>query len=315
MSSSGHDDEPSPVRRNRSLVGGGGTGGGSAKRVKKKRVRNFTADDRAAHRIFEKSRREAFKEALTNLAGLLPSLAETEPQRLSKHVVVDESISLINSQKDQIRVTSEHLQSVKRERDNLLDEVNQWRIRAGMELRQTESSPLATSHPAVQQPPQPQQQQQQHVEAAAVAVTSGGTPIAPAPPPADPTPSPVAIVGEASSPYIATPLHAQNMPPPMRSSSVGSAAEMPWPTYESRIQLYNTAGNNGGAPAPSPPSSYHPEAAHQFGGLDGRTQQEQPVFMQFDAQQPAQSQAYSPVGFASNGFGPNPIPLQNYLPS
>ena len=30
----------------------------------KKRVRNFTADDRAAHRIFEKGRREAFKESL-----------------------------------------------------------------------------------------------------------------------------------------------------------------------------------------------------------------------------------------------------------
>jgi hypothetical protein len=30
----------------------------------KKRVRNFTADDRAAHRVFEKSRREAFKKRL-----------------------------------------------------------------------------------------------------------------------------------------------------------------------------------------------------------------------------------------------------------
>lgn len=31
------------------------------KKGPKKRVRNFTADDRAAHRIFEKGRREAFK--------------------------------------------------------------------------------------------------------------------------------------------------------------------------------------------------------------------------------------------------------------
>lgn len=31
---------------------------------KRKRVRNFTPDDRAAHRVFEKSRREAFREKL-----------------------------------------------------------------------------------------------------------------------------------------------------------------------------------------------------------------------------------------------------------
>lgn len=34
-------------------------------RNKKKRIRNWTADDRAAHRVFERSRREAFKERLT----------------------------------------------------------------------------------------------------------------------------------------------------------------------------------------------------------------------------------------------------------
>lgn len=35
------------------------------KKPTKKRVRNFSADDRAAHRIFERGRREAFKERLT----------------------------------------------------------------------------------------------------------------------------------------------------------------------------------------------------------------------------------------------------------
>lgn len=33
-------------------------------RNKKKRIRNWTEDDRAIHRIFERSRREAFKERL-----------------------------------------------------------------------------------------------------------------------------------------------------------------------------------------------------------------------------------------------------------
>lgn len=34
-------------------------------RPKKKRTRNWTAEDRAVHRVFEKSRREAFSERLT----------------------------------------------------------------------------------------------------------------------------------------------------------------------------------------------------------------------------------------------------------
>lgn len=34
-------------------------------RKRKKRVRNWTAEDRARHRVFERSRREAFNERLT----------------------------------------------------------------------------------------------------------------------------------------------------------------------------------------------------------------------------------------------------------
>lgn len=36
----------------------------SQHRKRKKRVRNWTAEDRAKHRVFEKSRREAFNERL-----------------------------------------------------------------------------------------------------------------------------------------------------------------------------------------------------------------------------------------------------------
>lgn len=48
---------------------GAGPNGASTK-PPKKRVRNFTADDRAAHRIFEKKRRELFRERL-NVSHLL----------------------------------------------------------------------------------------------------------------------------------------------------------------------------------------------------------------------------------------------------
>lgn len=43
----------------------------AASKASKKRVRNFTAGDRAAHREFEKSRREAFRGRL--IVWLLPN--------------------------------------------------------------------------------------------------------------------------------------------------------------------------------------------------------------------------------------------------
>jgi hypothetical protein len=48
---------------------GAGPNGASTK-PPKKRVRNFTADDRAAHRIFEKKRRELFRERLNVRSSL-----------------------------------------------------------------------------------------------------------------------------------------------------------------------------------------------------------------------------------------------------
>lgn len=42
----------------------GDGGDGSAQRERKKRVRNWTAQDRAKHRVFEKGRREAFNNSL-----------------------------------------------------------------------------------------------------------------------------------------------------------------------------------------------------------------------------------------------------------
>ena len=42
--------------------------------AQKKRIRNFSADDRAAHAEFEKSRREAFREQLTVSGPIIPTL-------------------------------------------------------------------------------------------------------------------------------------------------------------------------------------------------------------------------------------------------
>ncbi|KAI1372028.1 hypothetical protein F4677DRAFT_277760 [Hypoxylon crocopeplum] len=90
---------------------------------KRKRQRNFTPNDRAAHRVFEKLRREAFREQLIELASFLPTLSETEPNRLTKHIVVHESI-------ERHREQNRHIQELQQERDELLAEVNRWRAGA-----------------------------------------------------------------------------------------------------------------------------------------------------------------------------------------
>ncbi|OBT78409.1 hypothetical protein VF21_02175 [Pseudogymnoascus sp. 05NY08] len=67
------------------------------KRKSKKRIRAFTSEDRASHRSIEKQRREALNESFLELARLLPPL--THARRLSKSLIVNESISYLNEQR------------------------------------------------------------------------------------------------------------------------------------------------------------------------------------------------------------------------
>ncbi|KAK1641493.1 hypothetical protein BDP81DRAFT_446375 [Colletotrichum phormii] len=101
------------------------------KKSTKKRVRNFSADDRAAHRIFERGRRSAFKERFTELAGQLPVLTDTDPERLSKHVVVNESIARHKLLESRCVDALRDIESLLQERDELLAEINVWRGNAG----------------------------------------------------------------------------------------------------------------------------------------------------------------------------------------
>ncbi|KXH60806.1 hypothetical protein CSAL01_06947 [Colletotrichum salicis] len=114
------------------------------KKSTKKRVRNFSADDRAAHRIFERGRREAFKERLTELAGQLPVLTDTDPERLSKHVVVNESIARHKLLESRCVDALRDIESLLRERDELLAEINVWRGNTGASLQ----LPKSISHVA-----------------------------------------------------------------------------------------------------------------------------------------------------------------------
>ncbi|UNI15661.1 hypothetical protein JDV02_002172 [Purpureocillium takamizusanense] len=168
MSSSG---EPSPpVRRAstqsataagvagpsaKSTVAAAEAGGSNSK--KKKRIRNWTADDRAVHRVFERSRREAFKERLQTLASLVPSLQSVDPNRLSKHVVVDESITFIRAERQEAAHSLRTVDALLAERDGLLVELNRWRATAGLDVRLPRDLPVddlavaAAQSPAIPQ--------------------------------------------------------------------------------------------------------------------------------------------------------------------
>ncbi|CRG84234.1 hypothetical protein PISL3812_01547 [Talaromyces islandicus] len=95
------------------------------KRKTKKRVRNFTPADRAAHRVFEKSRREAFNDQLMELARLIPAISSAP--RLSKHTIVNESIAYHRTQDRHCLAGIRGIQALITERDELLEEVNSLR--------------------------------------------------------------------------------------------------------------------------------------------------------------------------------------------
>ncbi|TGJ79416.1 hypothetical protein E0Z10_g9346 [Xylaria hypoxylon] len=296
MSSSGHDDEPSPERLAKNPVGVGvgvGVGGTTnTRRVKKKRVRNFTEDDRAAHRIFEKSRREAFKEALTNLASLLPALADTEPQRLSKHVVVDESITFIRAQHEQIRTVAEHLETVKIERDELLAELNHWRSGAGIERRQTNT----INQPAIHR---------RDTSATSEAIILGAVPAA-----LQPTDSPMRIIGEAAPPFTNT-LHEPN-PTPLPTDS---NASMHWESFEPQIHPFTSHVQRENGPTsmgnadPTQLSTYQTPQSPIISQFNVDRGQHGAVFLPFESPQP-----FNAGGFQADTFMPNAVPLPDYIP-
>ncbi|KAI0505986.1 hypothetical protein F5B22DRAFT_651150 [Xylaria bambusicola] len=303
MSSSGHDDEPSPEERPaKNPVAVAGT-----QRVKKKRVRNFTEDDRAAHRIFEKSRREAFKEALTvslnvitrafclpanksrkNLASLLPALADTEPQRLSKHVVVDESIAFIKAQHEQIRTFNEHLESVKTERDELLAELNHWRGRAVMvEPQPVHNIAQPTMH---------------HGDNSTASDAIMGT----VPTALQSTDSPMHIIGEPAA--FPNPIHDPNLSP---SVSVEPNANMHWESFEPQIHPFightqNATGSVSMAKSDSDRMNAQSPLVPQFNVDQG---QHGAVFLPFEPPQP-----FNATGFQTDTFMSNAVPLQDYMP-
>ncbi|KAI1336480.1 hypothetical protein F5Y15DRAFT_200359 [Xylariaceae sp. FL0016] len=263
----------------------------TSQRVKKKRVRNFTENDRAAHRVFEKSRREAFKEALTNLASLLPSLAETEPQRLSKHVVVDESIAFIRSQQSRIDAAAEQLQATERERDELLAEVNQWRTQSGIELRRASAADNFEPHRfEASHHPQPMV-----------------SPAIPSHRPAAPESKipPAVPVAEAS--LDANPVQVPPPPPP-DTYAEATGMGMPWGGFPSAVQNFEAVPSH--LPVESVPSVPDPSALASFDS--GRPQQASGFSSEYIPPF-TQNQPYDTDIYQNNSYLQTSAPIQSFV--
>ncbi|PTB64993.1 hypothetical protein BBK36DRAFT_1203801, partial [Trichoderma citrinoviride] len=228
----------------------------SPDRNKKKRIRNWTADDRAAHRVFERSRREAFKERLTLLAGLIPSLRSTDPNRLSKHVVIDQSVALHKAEQQQIAESLDKINRLVAERDHLLSELNTWRLNAGLEALQprvTEDDPEATSIPVLDE--------------AGVSILGPGVPSIDANNEHQAAGSGQIFLDEPSS-YVATEQHPLPVEPPLAPAAEPNVAstslsmDIPWMSNEMDFNMPNslalTTDYNAAAPPKSPAYTHLP---------------------------------------------------------
>ncbi|WVQ93643.1 hypothetical protein IAU59_000719 [Kwoniella sp. CBS 9459] len=95
------------------------------KPASKPRKRVNTAEKRSQHNAIERARRETLNGKFLSLAKLLPSLAAS--RRPSKSAIVNGSIAHLTHQRNQRLLAAKMLKQMSAERDELLNEVNEWR--------------------------------------------------------------------------------------------------------------------------------------------------------------------------------------------
>lgn len=71
---------------------------------------------------------------------MIPSLRSTEPNRLSKHVVIDQSVALHKTEQKKITESLQRIDRLVAERDNLLSELNTWRLNAGLKAHKAQGT-------------------------------------------------------------------------------------------------------------------------------------------------------------------------------
>ncbi|CZR56419.1 uncharacterized protein PAC_06307 [Phialocephala subalpina] len=110
------------------------------KRRGKKRIRSFTADERATHSAIEKQRREALNANFIDLARMIPALAPVH--RLSKSLIVSESINHLQAQREMCLAAASEIRSILAENIELIAEVNGWREQYGVGLGSRQVKPV-----------------------------------------------------------------------------------------------------------------------------------------------------------------------------
>ncbi|KAK8861702.1 hypothetical protein IAR55_002525 [Kwoniella newhampshirensis] len=108
------------------------------KAASKPRKRVNTAEKRSQHNAIERARRETLNAKFLSLARLLPSLASS--RRPSKSAIVNGSIAHLNFQRNQRILAAKLLKQACAERDELLNEVNEWRKVSGYAPKEAQSS-------------------------------------------------------------------------------------------------------------------------------------------------------------------------------
>ncbi|WVF66012.1 hypothetical protein IAT40_000750 [Kwoniella sp. CBS 6097] len=99
------------------------------KPASKPRKRVNTAEKRSQHNAIERARRETLNGKFLSLARLLPSLAAS--RRPSKSAIVNGSIAHLTRSRNQRLLAAKMLNQMSAERDELLNEVNEWRKMSG----------------------------------------------------------------------------------------------------------------------------------------------------------------------------------------
>jgi hypothetical protein len=99
-------------------------------KTKAPRKRVNTAEKRHQHNAIERARRETLNTKFLTLARLLPSLANH--RRPSKSAIVNGSITHVNKAREQRLMAATLLKELCKERDDLFEELNEWRKAGGV---------------------------------------------------------------------------------------------------------------------------------------------------------------------------------------
>ncbi|KAJ8092419.1 hypothetical protein PM082_023874 [Marasmius tenuissimus] len=95
-----------------------------------KKRKPSTAERRANHNAVERARRETLNDRFLDLAKIIPAISQH--RKPSKSLIVNSSIAYVHASRRHRTLASRELKSLQTEADQLRQELNEWRDRAGV---------------------------------------------------------------------------------------------------------------------------------------------------------------------------------------